>query len=304
MSVASAWVLYGVQTPSSFYGSLQDATPAPVLDLLTEFAGGHPEPLFTGVQGAGPEIVFSTFQVGTAFAEFGHKGADLSAGNVDLFYRLADDHGDRVAPASMAHVRLRMANAFAYIRSFRAGRRQNATCEIRIVSPFDGANAPIVPAGSQALGGTPAGTEFYHLGPVSVNGAAVDGVQELAGELNPELAELGDDAEIYSSFVYLRRVRPVLTLRGLDAQAWATYGLTGTALTAAAAYLTRRDPDGGNETDISTVHAKVSGTNGLISVDRTSGGQDSEAETALQLNLRAPDTSSNSITLAGGVAIT
>jgi hypothetical protein len=304
MSVSSVWVLHGVQTPSNFYSVLEDATPAPTIDAMVQFASGHPQPLFTAVRGLKPEIVFRTMMVGTAIAELGLFGADLSAGNVDLYYKKVTDHGVREAAASLVHLRLRMVNAFAYIRSIRAAHRQEGSCEVRVVSPYDGVNAPIVAAGSQALAGTPAAAEFYGLGPVSINSVAQGGVQDAQIELNPDVMELGDASETYDTFCAVRSIQPVVTVRGLDTAPWTAYGAAGAALSALSVYLRRKAPDGHNVADGTASHVKISGTSGLVTIDNSSGGGNTEVQTGVRIFCRATDSTVNAITLASGSAIT
>jgi len=304
MSVSAVHVLHAVNCGATSYTVLSDATPQALVEALVEFASGHAEPLFAYVRSARPEIRFTTQQVGVAFNQFGRFGADLSAGNTDLLYRAVTDLGTRDALAATTGIRLRMANAFGFIESVRAGHRDTASCAVRIVAPYDGVNAPIVAAGSIAVTTAPAAAEFYGLGPVSINAASVPGVQEMTLELAPDLLMAGDASELYDTLAAIRTITPVMTLRGLDLARWTTYGLTGTALTALTAYLRRKDSDGGNVADGTTTHASITATKGIILLDQTSGGGNTEAQTALRLQLRSADDTTASVALNQNVAIT
>jgi hypothetical protein len=303
MSVPSVYVLHGIQTPNNFYSVVNDATPRSLLEALTQFASGFPEPLFTAVRAVRPEIVFTTHQVGTAISEFGLTGAALNGGNTDLYYKKVTDHGARYADASAVHIRLRAANAFGYCRSFRAKHRQDGTVEIRIACPYDGTNLPIVAAGSVALAGTAAASEFYTLGPVTVNGAACGG-DELVVDLNPEMIEIGDEGEIYDTFCAVKTIRPTVMVKGVNMAPWTSYGVTGAALTAFAGYFRRKTSDGNNVANGTASHVKFSCAQGLIAVEQSSGGGNNEAELNLKLYLRAASSAAHALTLASGSAIT
>lgn len=303
MAVPGVYVLHGIQTPTNFYSVVQDATPAPVVDAMVQFAAGHPQPLFTSTRTVKPEVTFTTHQVGTAISEFGLMGLDLSGGNVDLYYRLAADHGARVAGATTSHIRLRMVNAFGYIRTIRAAHRAEATVEIRICATYDGSNAPLVAAGGVALSGTSAAAEFYTLGPATVNTTSVGG-QDASVELNPDVIEVGDEGEVFNTFVAIRTIQPIVTLRGFDVSQWANIGLTGTPLSALVVYLRRKAADGDNVANGTSAHCKVTGGTGLITIDNSNGGGNAEAQLGLRIFCRAANAAGNALTLASASAIT
>lgn len=310
MAIGNIYVLHGVQTPDNFYANVRDVTPSTVMDLMQEFAAGYPQPLFTAVRGIAPEIVIETPMVGTAITEFGLFGKNHTAGNVDLYYKKVASQGVREADASLVHVRLRMQNAFGYIQQITAGHQQEAMARIRIVSPWDGVNEPIVPAGSLALAGTPAAAEFYGLGPVDINNTAVNGIRDLTVDLKAEVMELGDASELFHSFVAIRSVAPVITGRCLE-QLWPTYTLDGTALVddvngdGIELYLRRKASDGGNVANATANHVKLTGRQGLVTVESTAGGGNDEALTNFRVTLRQETALVNDVlTMAASVAIT
>ncbi|MBW3538771.1 MAG: hypothetical protein KY476_00725 [Planctomycetes bacterium] len=308
MPVSKVFVLGALSTPNNNYTELEDATPTPTAEVMHEMAVGHPQPLFTALRSIKPEVVARLLQVGTAFAEFGLLGKDHSAGNTDLFYRAAVDLGSMEAIATAAHVRLRMANAFCYLRSVKASHRQNASCELATVPTYDGVNEPIVPAGSQTLSITPAASEFYGLGPVKLNGTTLDGVQEFDVDFGVELIEAGDASDIWNTFIAIRMIKPVITIKGFNEEHWATYGIKGTALTSFTAYLRRKSSDGHNVADGGGTHASISlpaGAGGLIVVENSSGGISDPAQTSLKIYPRAQSGAAgvNVLTLSSGVNI-
>ena len=303
MSVSVGYVLHGIVTPSSFYSQLESASPRSGVGSFNVIPAGHTQPLFVGAHEVKPEITFGTHQLATALAEFGILGSDLSAGNVDFHYKKLDELADRVADASTAHIRLRAAEAFGYLQSISANQGQLATASGTLALAYDGTNAPLVPAGSLALGGTPTGTENFTLGPVSINGSAVNGVQSMSIELNPEVIMLSGDGEVYSTFIAIKSIAPVVTITTHTLDAWASYGLGGTALSAFSAFLRKKDADGDNIANATASHIGFSGATGKVTVESSDGTGSDPATATIKIELRAANAAGNALTVNTATAI-
>jgi hypothetical protein len=302
MSVATLHVLHGIQTPSQFYSQVEDATPSPVVDAIMGEAAGFPQPLFRGVRGVRPEITFRTTQLATLLTEAGLTGASLTAGNCDLYYKKCTDLGIREADASLVHTRLRAVDAYLYWRTINARHQGPCTADARICCLYDGTNAPLVAAGTLALAGTPTAAEHFGLGPITLNTVAQDGDVEATIDLGIETIEIGSNSDVYPTFFAVKRIAPVITLRGHGVERWVTYGLVGTALTGLTLYLRRLNPDAAGGiayyADASAQHLKFTATAGLITIDDSRGGGNDEATLGLRIALRAPTAAGNALTIA------
>lgn len=307
MGVSTLYVLHGVKTASNFYSQIEDTTPEANQQIIQSYGTGFPEPLFTGVVGARPDVTFKTGQLTTAIGELGLFGADLSGGNVDLYYKKLANRGTRVADATTEHVRFRMASAFGYMRSITAGHQSLAKADVRLVPIYDGTNAPVVPAGSLALTGTPTAAENFCLGPITINGSTLYGAQDVTIDFGCQVDESGSDSEPWTSFLSLNEIRPTITIRGLAIEPWTTYGVIGTALTSLTLYLRKvsKEATGGVPyiANGTSAHIKFTATAGLITPINTSGGGNTKVNTGLKITLDAADTSTRSIVMATGQAI-
>jgi hypothetical protein len=308
MGVSTVHVLHGIKTPTQFYSQVEDATPQTGISQLIGTPSGLVSPMFLGVKGAKPVINFRTTQLATLLTETGLYGADLSAGNTDLMYRKVTNLGTREADASTVHTRIRAAKAFMNWRSLTARHQQEATAEATVWSVFDGTNVPLVATGSVALAGTPTAAEFFGLGPITINTVALPGDTEMSIDLGVELYQLGSGSETYDSFLAVKAVHPVITLRSLTIESWASYGLIGAPLTAFAGYLRKccADAAGGVAyvADATAAHIKFSATTGIISVDQISGGGSTEASEVLKIQCRSSAPTAAPLTIATGQAIT
>lgn len=308
MGVSTVHILHGIKTPSQFYSQVEDATPQSGLSSLIGAPAGLVSPLFMGVRGAKPSVSFRTTQLATLLAECGLYGADLSAGNTDIFYRKVTNFGTREADATTTHTRMRMTKAFMNWRSITARHQSEATAEVNLTAMYDGTNAPIVSTGSLALSGTPTAAEFFGLGPISINTVALPGDTEMTIDLGVEILTAGSNSESYDSFIAVKSVRPVITIRSLSIESWASYGIIGTALTSFAGYLRKCNADASGGVayvaDATAQHIKFTASAGIITVDQTSGGGSSEAGTTLKIYLRSASASTAPLTIATASAIT
>lgn len=303
MSLSTVKVLHGITTPTNFYSVLESASPMAQIEVSAETPAGHTQPLFTAIRSVRPAFEFVTKQVANAMSEFGILGVDLSA-NCDFYYRNAANLGTRVADASTAHSRIRAAQAHGVLQSITARHDADATASCRVVATYDGTNLPLVPVDNAALTGiTPAVAGLFTLGPVSINGATLDGVDEMTLSLNPTIEELASDGEPYVTFSHVATIAPELRIVSYT-NTWATFGLNGTALTSFEGFLRAKSADGINVANGTNSHASITAAGGgIITVERTEASASNAGRTTLRIPLRAANAAGNAVTFATGVAI-
>lgn len=300
MSVSGVYLLHGINFPGGqFLSQLDDATPAANLDDLIGYASGHADPLFLATSRCKVDQSFTTTQIKTILDLMGAGGmVDLAAGNTDLYYKKALAQGVRELDASTVHVRMRAALACAYWNEISAAQDQNATLQGRVLPIYNGSVAPLVPAASVALAGTPTAAEFYTLGPVVINGSEVLGLKNVRVSLGMQAFEEGASGDLYTTFAGVKQRGQVVELESLEAGLWATMGLLGTAVTSLAVYLRRRDPDGGLYSNGSSQHIAITATKGKCVPATTSGGGNNPSQTKLRIPLRASSSSAAVLTVA------
>lgn len=295
--------LYGIKLPSgALISELTDATPKPNIEVLTAMCAGDTMPQFLGGHGAKPQIDFSTPQIKTVLDACGMLGYDASAGNLDLHYRSGRKYGTRAATG----LRIRMINSLLWWTQLSA--RQNGAAEITcsVAPAFDGTNPPMTPAGAVAVPAMSAlPQEFYTLGPVSINGYAVAGVEEWSLDLGVKTQMKAADGESYPSWIGVESHSPVLTVKTAALAAWATTGVGGLALTALEFYLRKKKLDNaGCEANGSAVHVKFAATKGVVYVEQSSGGAEEPAACTLKVHLRkAAPTDAHALTVSTASAI-
>lgn len=304
MSLSLLDYLYGVALPNgTLISELSDCTPKANIEVLTALCAGDTLPQFVGGHGAKPQVDFSSPQLKTILDACGLFGYDCSAGNTDLHYRSGTNLGTRAATG----LRIRCLRALLYWTQLQARHGDVANISCSIVPTFDGTNAPLIPAGATAV---PAMStlpqEYYTLGPVVINGAAVAGVSQLSLDLGAKLQIKGSDGEPYPSWCGIENHSPVLTVNTDTLGAWATMGMGGLALSSLVFYLRKKKLDNAAcEPNGTAVHIKFTAANGVVYLDQNSGGADGPAAGTLKIHLRRPSVGSGHLfTVSTAAAIT
>ncbi len=290
----SKFYLRGILLPNgTWISQLNDTTPAPNHAWLTEFAAGSTVPSFQASQGAAPEISFTTSQIYDILNTCSSNVwcADLSAGNVDLWYQAAVNLGQRSAIGDGTHLRIRAPRAMLRWTRISAQQDQVATIACTLVPLMDNSgNPPLQAAGSQNIPALSVVTQQFTLGPVVLNGQYPGGTMSWELDVSPTANKEKSDGDDFPSWVDIERVNPTLMVTQRDLSQWATLGLSGVQLTAAAFYLRKRQPDGATTYPIATAaHIGFAGVDnpcGYAAVDSTSGGHPAAAQERLRCAFR------------------
>ena len=92
-----------------------------------------------------------------------------------------------------------------------------------------GTVSPVVRTASQSLPALAYTREVFTLGPVKLNGTAVDGVQEVTIDFGIKEEVKAGSGALYPQLVAISEIRPRVTVRVNDESALATLGLQGVA---------------------------------------------------------------------------
>lgn len=302
---ANLHVVHGMLLPSAtFLSQLQDGTITTGIQEIAVVPAGFPQPLALHTGAIRPMVTFTTSQLASLFGATGVYGYDTSGGNTDFFCKATDDLGVRIADATTSHIRLRATEGLLNWMSIEAQQDGVAVARCRFAPTYDGTNAPLVAAGSVALSGTPSGGECYSMGPVYHNSSGIPGVTGWSLDLGISFHEVPSDGEPYLTYIGVREIMPVLTVRGIRAQDLVTYGMAGLAVTSQLnCYLRRKTTDGGFTADGSSAHIEIAATNGLILPQSASGGGNELMTPEVRILLRPASASAQAITITTGTTI-
>jgi hypothetical protein len=302
MSVGNVWVLHGIVNGATFLSQISNDRVVSGIQNVLAYAAGFPQPLFTGVMQQNPGCLFDTKQIKTVLDLAGISMGNLSGANTDMYFKKAVNLGSREADASTVHLRLRAAASGISWTRISAGTARDADISAVISIPFDGTNAPVVPAGSVALAGTPGADQNFVAGPIWLNGVQYNAVQEVTIESGVQLLAAFGDGELYPTFIGVQIAQPTITFRTLE-NPWVALGLNGIALTSLSCYLRKRATLG-RVADGTAQHIKFSATAGHAAIDETASGDNQEAGTMIRCTLVAPNAAGNAMTVNTAIAIT
>lgn len=303
MPVSEVYHLHGIKNSTMFISQITSQRVSAGMQIEVLKAAGHQQPLGAMNVAQKPAVEIDTPQVKTILDATGGLWIDdLSANDTDLYFKAGQNKASRVAAGSSAHIRLRMANAVLVSNSIRAGNREDAVATCGILNPFDGTNAPIVPAGSVALLGTPVAQQKYRAGPIWLNTVQIPGVQNISINFGNALLQGSGDGELYDTWMATQDSGPVITFTVL-ADAWTRLGLNGTALTGLSVYL-RKYATTGAVADGTAQHIKFAATSGLFSIDESTGANNDPLMHTVRSTLVDPDGGNNALTLNTAIAIT
>ncbi len=184
------------------------------------------------------------------------------------------------------------------------GQPATITFDLHLVSA-DGVTAPITIATSAALAGSPVTNEGFTLGPVTLNGTALDLVQSWRLDFGIEVMAVTGDGHKYPRTVTTRKRSPSVSFTTKDLEVMNRIAQAGTAQTATDSLFYLRALENGASvySDASTQHIKFSIDAGRIHWDSKNGQDGQETEIEVKIT-PAYDGSNDVVAISTGVAIT
>ena len=224
------YTLSAVKNDATLIKGIQNHSINPGLAQLISSGSGAVDPTFVSVGQIQPELTFDTLVIKTALAGLGGISGEALA-NYTFFFQKMLDGGLRGGAAS--HIKVVAAAGIIVPTQIRAAQGGEATIGYRVVpKSADGSASPLAFTGSQSLvGGQDQVDEVYTMGPVEINGAALDGVEDWLLDFGINLNIITADGHIYPTFVGVMNRTLSITIRTFDIEKFQSWGLGGTAQT-------------------------------------------------------------------------
>lgn len=183
-------------------------------DVQTLRGDGNVDEQFATIIASRPRFTLTTTAIAKALTVCGFAGLDLSGG-ADIWFQKVAAKGTRAG--TLSHTRVTYADGLLVPRRINAQQVQIATYEFEgIATADDGLTAPMSITTSASLGGSPGTTEAFTLGPVSVGGSALAGVQEVTVDFGINEETIESDGGIYPRDAYINSRTPRITIRTTD----------------------------------------------------------------------------------------
>lgn len=249
---------------------LRNITPAYNFQDITEMSSGDLWPSYSGSLSAAPRCAFSTRQVKSildlADASAAHGNGKIvgyngSGGNTDVWLRKADAYGLRVDDATDGHERARLTKAFLKWDTITAQQNQAAEISCELVAGYDGVNDPLVFT-QEPLSGNPAVNHLFTLGPITLNGTNLDGLQGFTWTNNTALDVVFDSGVPFPTYIGVQMFSPTITARVRNGELMRTIGSRGVAVASLIVYLRKLQVSAIAESNASSVHIAFVGAGG------------------------------------------
>lgn len=271
---------------------------------LVERAAGEVYPNFIANQEQKPVLNIGSKQLDVLLANVPISGA-FSLTNIGVYLKKGAGAG-AVARATTVHERCVISQACVYWTSIRLMHNQPGEAQLSIVPSYDGTNDPIVFTGSVALPTSLAASSYFGVGPVSINGTAIPGIQEVTIESGIQLQQLGDASEEFDTFVGLLTGEVSITIKTLEQTNWAALGLRGTVLDGTNGVIVygRKFAAGGSRVANGTgEHLKFVGLSGKAIPQNTNGQNADPVSDTIKVTLISPTSSGSGLTTTVGTTI-
>jgi len=295
----------GLKSNATYIHSCRSQSLDRMLEELTEFASGDWAPSFTGSKSGAPEFQIEATDIQAVLGLMTDEEltADLSATNVDLFFRQAKPHALRYDEGDAEHMVYRLtSNAMAYWTQIQANQNDESRISLTVCAMDNGSNAPLIQTPSQTIDVAGLIANLWTLGPIEINGSEVPGVQSMTWTNNLEIEKVSESGSEYPTLLVARQARPVVRIEGLDLEELDSIvtEIEGEELTELVVYLRKRRQSRINFGDADTVHLKFTATKGTAKILQTQGERGTDS---IEIHLQRPTAGGALFTVATGQAI-
>lgn len=260
---------------------------------------GDPYPRHVGIMEASPMIAMHGLSLAKTITAIPLIGTSLAATSVYL--RKCAAKGIRTSGS--AHVKGLINSGLAVLRNITAEQGGVANIGFELHPQYNGSDEPIVYTANNALGGTPALSEVFTVGPVKINGSFIGGVQSINVDFAVDVKKDRSDGDPYPTYVYIATIRPVVRIRVLH-EILVAYGIDGLAQSSvdSLVYFRKLQKNGMRVADATVEHVGIAMDDGMITARTVSGTHPGTMQGEIQLT-PAYDGSNAILALSAATAI-
>jgi hypothetical protein len=256
--------LHPVSVDGDVIDGIYELTPSDGNTVLRPISDGNTSAFLAMVAARNPGVAFGTYALATALAATG-LGVEGDVVCEDIVRTLT---GGKSGTGATKYT---FDDALTYPTAINLTQDQPATATFQ---SWGVGQTPLVVALSQsATAFSPGSDEFFGLGPVTVNGTAVNGVSSVSIETGIQVFPLRSDGLLGPRSIVIVQILPVLTITAFGDDARAAANEIGTALngTTGAICFAKKRAATGFVADASTVHCSFQAKHGVVTAQQTTG---------------------------------
>lgn len=242
--------------------------------------GGAVDPSAIPMIFADSRVQFATHDLVTALGVSITAGFPITASSL-IQWQARDNGGTFVG--SGANVAVSLTKGWVGISSISASQDGPAELGLTVWPLYDGTNAPLVPAASQNLTSTPTFTSKFYLGPVTLNGTALNAVTGVSINPGIDYRTNRGSGDVYARVGSIYTRMPTISVTLADAGAAATVGnmFNASASGTVACYFSKGASGGSRVADATASHCKVSAAASVVNPESMSVSNNEDGSVTL-----------------------
>lgn len=277
-------------------------------DVRNEPTSGEIYSRFQALYAQNPDGDFLTKAIAIALGACALGATALTSGAPFLAYSQKNTEGGG-RTSGTNHRKVTINEGIIVPRKLTCEHQGDAVLEYHILATYDGTNAPVVLAESEALLSV-TDAERFTIGPITLNDGStaytLSQVRRLEIDFGINAEAIGADSDIYPTSSRISDINPSLRLTGFDNMWWSSTNVPLTGLNIVHAgtkiFLRKRAAGGTFVADATTEHIKFTAA-GLAVIEGFDGSGNSLDETSLYLPMKY-DGTNNPTTINTAIAIT
>lgn len=258
MAVPKVFKLSAIVINSTQINVLDNANLDPEFEMAMERAAGEVSPSHVAIMSMAPSISFRTKEVAKVLGVVSPlTGLCFPTGTVVCYFAQKGKCAPTLGNGN--HVSATFTSGLVVVESISADQAGDAVLEGKIYAIWDETDPIVQFSNSANLPSNITVSEKFTLGPVNINGTAIDDVQSVRWEFSPQVERTSATGQAYPTMVNLETISPVVRVGILDASRLNTYVL-GLAQSASAtnSYLRKLANMGSRVADGTAQHVKLS----------------------------------------------
>lgn len=235
----------------------------PAIQIALEMMGGATQPSFGGLLQQDPGISFGITDIARMLTVTGVGTLDIPGSVASVVSYWANMENKKTVTAGAAHDRERILAGMIVPMRINARQGQFAEMDVSVLPIYDGTNNPIIFDTAQSL---PTGvvSQAFTLGPVSVNGTAVNGGLSMVIDFGFSIERIAGDGDTWPTFVCTYANAPRIELATPNRALLNQLGLSGGNITAdVVAYLRGMERNKKAYANASAQHIKFTAVDGV-----------------------------------------
>lgn len=273
-------------TPINIFG-INDSNVSEGLTEVLAHGAGAVDPSMVALLSIEPMSSVTVTELAKVLAVVGIDGLCIGSTQTYLTVEFYFAQIGKCAPrlGSSQHIKLTMNEGLIIPTQIQASQGQTATLGLEFHASYDGTNVPLTVAVSQSIPAASQITEQFTLGPGSINGTDLKGIQQTTVNFGLTTVKEHASGEVYPTFIGITSRNPSIEYRTKKMTSINTFALTGTAQSSTDSwtYFRKQAANGTLTADATAEHIKVSVDDGIITAPSSSASNNQTGDTTVRI---------------------